>query len=516
MEKGKIVVIDDSPLVRRLAEVALQEEGYKVFLAQDGEEGLKIANEVIPSLILVDFIMPKISGYQFCQMVREKDHLKDIPIILITGKGEDAGKKFMEKFGIADYFIKPFKSEALVAKVNEIMRPQETASPENAITFPEKEWEELEELGKIYGVDDEMPDRERELYVDTGLEPEGMEKEFSLTIDHMQEIADEAIATEGLEEKDTPRIIDEKKFPSFYELNIPGITEAEAGLTMRPDMNDIEEAVERAVEKAVRRFFYNEFPFSFNKTVSDVLKQSGMLKATGIIFSGNLSFIELADLLHLVNTSQLTGKLFVLSPVLNGEIYFDGGTIIYASTSKQGRDPFYGRLWQKGAGKTEEVVVPISDALAAAEVRAARGETSESAVLEDEIRVSFKNRLCEALYSVIALREGEFFFETMSIPNDLKNTAVRLNIPQIILEGTRQRGDILSPGRPYDNSSVFTRLMTNVALKDFDLTENESKVMGLIDDEVTLGDIIDVSGIDESELSRIIYSLAKAGILRGH
>src|SRR5208337_3110852 len=333
MEKGTIVVIDDSPLVRRLAEVALQEEGYKVFLAQDGEEGLKIANELIPSLILVDFIMPKISGYQFCQMVRENDHLKDIPIILITGKGEDAGKKFMEKFGIADYFIKPFKSESLVAKVNEIMRPQKTAFPENVITFPGKEWDELEELGKIYGVDDEMPDREREIYVDAGREPEGEEKEFHLTIDHMQEIADQAIATEGLEGKETSSIIDEKKFPPVYELNIPGITEAEAGLAVRPDTNDIEEAVERAVEKAVGWFFYNEFPFSFKKTVSDILKQTGMIKASGIIFSGYLSFIELPALLHLVETSQLTGKLFALSPVLSGEIYFDKGIIIYASTS---------------------------------------------------------------------------------------------------------------------------------------------------------------------------------------
>ena len=511
MEKGTIVVIDDSPLVRRLAEVALQEEGYKVFLAQDGEEGLKIANEVIPSLILVDFIMPKISGYQFCQMMRENDHLKDIPIILITGKGEDAGKKFMEKFGIADYFIKPFKSEALVAKVNEIMRPQETSFPEDVITFPGKEWEELEELGKIYGVDDEMPDREREIYVDAGREPEGEEKEFHLTIDHMQEIADQAIATEGLAGKETSSIIDEKKFPPVYELNIPGITETEAGLAVRPDTNDIEEAVARAVG----RFFYNEFPFSFNKTVSDILKQTGMIKASGIIFSGNLSVIDLPDLLHLIDTSQLTGKLFALSPVLSGEIYFDKGIIIYASTSKQGRDLFYGRLSQKGTGITEEVVGPISDILAATDILAARAKTAESVVFEDEISMSFKKRLFDALYSIIALREGEFFFETMSTPNDLKNTPVRLKIPQIVLEGTRQRGDILSLSRPYDYSSVFIRLMTNAALKDFDLTENESKVMGLIDSELTLGDIIDVSGIDKSELSRIIYSLTKAGIVRG-
>jgi len=124
MAKEKIVVIDDSPIVRKLAELALEEEGYKVYTAEDGEEGLRIAEEVRPSVILVDFIMPRISGYQFCKSARENELLKDIPIILITGKGEDVGKKFAEKFAVDDYFIKPFKSEMLVEKVNSIINAQ--------------------------------------------------------------------------------------------------------------------------------------------------------------------------------------------------------------------------------------------------------------------------------------------------------------------------------------------------------------------------------------------------------
>jgi CheY-like chemotaxis protein len=75
MAKEKIVVIDDSPIVRKLAELALEEEGYKVYTAEDGEEGLRISEEVRPSVILVDFIMPRISGYQFCKSARENELL---------------------------------------------------------------------------------------------------------------------------------------------------------------------------------------------------------------------------------------------------------------------------------------------------------------------------------------------------------------------------------------------------------------------------------------------------------
>jgi CheY-like chemotaxis protein len=132
MAKEKIVVIDDSPIVRKLAELALEEEGYKVYTAEDGEEGLRICEEVRPSVILVDFIMPRISGYQFCEAARDNELLKDIPIILITGKGEDVGKKFAEKFGVVDYFIKPFKSEILVEKVNAIIYAQKMQTGEEA------------------------------------------------------------------------------------------------------------------------------------------------------------------------------------------------------------------------------------------------------------------------------------------------------------------------------------------------------------------------------------------------
>jgi|WetSurMetagenome_2_1015567.scaffolds.fasta_scaffold00076_30 CheY-like chemotaxis protein len=137
MAKEKIVVIDDSPIVRKLAELALEEEGYKVYTAEDGEEGLRICEEVRPAVILVDFIMPRISGYQFCEAARDNELLKDIPIILITGKGEDVGKKFAEKFGVVDYFIKPFKSEVLVEKVNAIIFAQKEQAEEVAGVEPE-------------------------------------------------------------------------------------------------------------------------------------------------------------------------------------------------------------------------------------------------------------------------------------------------------------------------------------------------------------------------------------------
>ncbi len=149
MPKGKILVVDDSPLVRKLAEVSLVENDYEVYTAEDGEEGLKIARDVKPDLILVDFIMPKMTGSQFCKFLKENEDLKDIPVILITGKGETVGQTFIEKYGVLDYFIKPFKSEDLLSKVDSIIGKTEekiTESPEKFKEEPILETSKMEEI----------------------------------------------------------------------------------------------------------------------------------------------------------------------------------------------------------------------------------------------------------------------------------------------------------------------------------------------------------------------------------
>jgi CheY-like chemotaxis protein len=116
-----VLIIDDSPTVRRLVELILSQEGYEVLTAEDGHQGIEITKEKKPSLILVDFLMPRMNGYQFCKIIRSDENFKNTPIILITAKGEDVGQTFEEKFGVMEYFQKPFEPDELAHKVNEVM-----------------------------------------------------------------------------------------------------------------------------------------------------------------------------------------------------------------------------------------------------------------------------------------------------------------------------------------------------------------------------------------------------------
>ncbi len=129
MAGEKILNIDDSPTVQRLIEMILSSQGYQVILASDGEEGIAKAKSERPALILVDFVMPKMNGYQVCKVLKEDPEFRETPIILVTSKGDKVGSKFVDVLGITEYFTKPFQPEELLAKIREVLdkRAQEEA-----------------------------------------------------------------------------------------------------------------------------------------------------------------------------------------------------------------------------------------------------------------------------------------------------------------------------------------------------------------------------------------------------
>src|SRR5512135_2344755 len=129
MAGEKILDIDDSPTVQRLIEMILSSQGYEVVLASDGEEGIAKARSERPEVILVDFVMPKMNGFQVCKTLKEDPDFKDTPIILVTSKGDKVGSKFVDVLGITEYFTKPFQPEELLAKIREVIDRKKQAPP---------------------------------------------------------------------------------------------------------------------------------------------------------------------------------------------------------------------------------------------------------------------------------------------------------------------------------------------------------------------------------------------------
>ena len=137
MNPANILVIDDSPTVRRMIELVLSREGHVVHCAEDGAIGLKIAHEINPDLILVDYMMPSMNGVEFCARIRSDETLQSVPIILISSKGEAVGAAFEERFGVVDSFTKPFEPDDLIKKIQTVLAAQAPLAVAEDVTTAE-------------------------------------------------------------------------------------------------------------------------------------------------------------------------------------------------------------------------------------------------------------------------------------------------------------------------------------------------------------------------------------------
>ena len=118
----KILVVDDEIHIVQIVKFNLEKRGgYEVLTAKNGEEGLEIAKSEKPDLILSDVMMPKMSGFQFCEALKKDDEIKSIPFIILTAKGQENDIKTGEDLGVDDYITKPFSPKALLEKVAEIL-----------------------------------------------------------------------------------------------------------------------------------------------------------------------------------------------------------------------------------------------------------------------------------------------------------------------------------------------------------------------------------------------------------
>ena len=123
-----ILVVDDEKEIADLVEIYLVSDGYKVFKAQDAEEGLRILDEEEIHLVLLDIMMPGMDGIQMCRKIREKSN---IPIIMLSAKSSDLDKIMGLSTGADDYVTKPFNPLELTARVKSQLRRYTQLNPNN-------------------------------------------------------------------------------------------------------------------------------------------------------------------------------------------------------------------------------------------------------------------------------------------------------------------------------------------------------------------------------------------------
>jgi two-component system phosphate regulon response regulator PhoB len=130
-----LFIAEDETSIVSLLKYNLEKEGHKISSSENGEEALKLIKEKIPDLILMDWMLPDLSGVEICKQLKKNKKFSDIPIIMLTAKGEEEDKLKAFDTGADDYVTKPFSQKELNARIKSLLRRSKPQSSSDIVEF---------------------------------------------------------------------------------------------------------------------------------------------------------------------------------------------------------------------------------------------------------------------------------------------------------------------------------------------------------------------------------------------
>ena len=119
MSAQTVLIVEDEENILEAIRYNLEHEGYRVLAAQDGEDGLNLTRQDSPDLVLLDIMLPRLDGFELCRILRRES---DVPILMLTAKGEEIDRVVGLELGADDYVTKPFSMRELVVRVRNLLR----------------------------------------------------------------------------------------------------------------------------------------------------------------------------------------------------------------------------------------------------------------------------------------------------------------------------------------------------------------------------------------------------------
>ena len=120
-EQKKILLVDDRQTVFRLLEAIIRIKGYELIYAESGQQGIVMARQELPDLILLDVIMPDIDGFKVCQYLKENPDTKDIPVMFLTARGAEDDLVMGRKVGADGFMTKPFQAKEVLKLIERLL-----------------------------------------------------------------------------------------------------------------------------------------------------------------------------------------------------------------------------------------------------------------------------------------------------------------------------------------------------------------------------------------------------------
>ena len=164
MSKITILVVDDEEDLLDLISYNLKKEGFTVLTALNGRKGIELAKINKPDLILLDIMMPEMNGIEVCEILKTDDHLKQIPVVFLTARGEEEMEVKTLDIGADDFLSKPISTKKLLSRINAVLRRSKKIIDENPIVEAHGiRIDKIRYIVSVHGIEHTLPKKEFEL-----------------------------------------------------------------------------------------------------------------------------------------------------------------------------------------------------------------------------------------------------------------------------------------------------------------------------------------------------------------
>ncbi len=445
--RAEVLVVDDCRTVRERIREILEAEDCSVRTASDGAEGLQEARRGRPDIILVDFVMPGMNGYQFCQAVRRTEGLGDVPIVLVSLKADRIGEQFI-RLGLAnDVLSKPFQPAALKAVVGHLLeRPGARAAD------------------AVEAVRESAP-------------------------------PPAAVATDPEEESRTRAArAAERAREILLEHLAP---ELEMTLGVGPGMLD-------ALHAAIRRAMSDSALREMLPALADLDPHAGLPS-----FSGTLDAIQIGEVFQMISLQNLTGVMEVERPGFAARIFFSKGKIDLSRLDGEDQTYRLGRYLVRDDLVSSLEVERL--AVAEDESGAPLGERliRLGLISRDELNDALRRQAADIFYDVLRWTRGTFRFRPNVRADEAAQAALAIPVAGLLMEGYRRVDEWRLIEREIrDFGEVFDRPQAVVSdLETGAFSTDEKLILDHVDGIRSVSGIVAATGLGSFDVCRVLYRL---------
>jgi CheY-like chemotaxis protein len=459
---ARILVVDDSPTIRKVVKSILEARAYEAVLAEDGQDALELLGHEKVDLVLLDFVMPRMNGYQFCRELRAHPELKNLPVVLMSAKGDKIRGQFVQQTGATDAITKPFDARGLVAVVEAALKKQEEGRARpipDASAMPADEDSMIESL---------RPSRSS-FSEDPGLRRKQAAQELSSALNRL--------------------IMPE--------------------LSRMPEVpNDALEHVATAIDNVIT-------PDTMG-ALGTLMRTLNFGENTREALAGDVSIVSIAEVVQLLDLQRQTGALSVFTREAEITVYVRDGDIDFVGWHGLRDEFLLGRYLVEDGALTRDELQTVLDNRAGSKRLLGETLTQLGFTSEEAVQKALRRQSSELVYEVVRWKAGRFSFVVDAENPAAQKAKLGMEPGPLVMEGFRR----VDEWRLIEGSFDFEEVLypDPVAIErlgeEANLTRQERAVLLSIDGERTIREIVNETDGSSFELCKILYQFLNSRLVR--